>query len=171
MADSPNIPPLQEPPAGPLRVRHIARQWALQLLFQLDMAPEPFDKAAADFYEQLRCSPHFAGLRERDWRRTWEQAHETAAKVLEHRAEIDELLRRHAQNWTVERMGAVDRNVMRIAAYEMLHRPDTPTAVSIDEAVEIAKTFGDEDSGAFTNGVLDSVRLELEPDSSAQADE
>jgi N utilization substance protein B len=81
--------------------------------------------------------------------------------VLAHGAAIDELIKSHAKNWELHRLAAVDRNVMRLAIFEMLHREDIPPAVSINEAVEIAKKFSTQDSGKFVNGILDKIRGEI----------
>jgi transcription antitermination protein NusB len=81
--------------------------------------------------------------------------------TLEHRAELDELIQKYVKNWGLHRIAAVDRNILRLALYEMLHRPDIPPVVSINEAVDIAKRFSTEDSGKFVNGVLDKVKGDL----------
>ncbi len=75
--------------------------------------------------------------------------------------EIDSIIRRHAEHWRLERMPAVDRNILRLGIYELTHRPDTPPVVVINEAMEIARKFSAEDSVAFINGLLDQVRKEL----------
>ncbi|MBI3928249.1 MAG: transcription antitermination factor NusB [Armatimonadetes bacterium] len=75
----------------------------------------------------------------------------------EERSEIDRLLQERTRNWSWDRLARVDRNIMRMGAYELLHRPDIPAGVAINEAVELAKRYGDEKSGAFVNGILDSV--------------
>ena len=74
---------------------------------------------------------------------------------------IDEKIKCHAKNWEFHRIAAVDRNVMRLAIYEMLHRDDIPPVVSINEAVDIAKKFSTQDSGKFVNGILDKIRGEV----------
>jgi N utilization substance protein B len=74
---------------------------------------------------------------------------------------IDELVASQAQNWRIERMPVVDRNILRLAAYQLLHEPDVPAAVVIDEAIELAKKFGTERSGAFVNGLLDGLLKRL----------
>jgi N utilization substance protein B len=79
------------------------------------------------------------------------------AGVVEHRAAIDELIRSQAANWRLERMPVVDRTVLRIAVYELLHESDVPQVVIVDEAIELAKRYGSEQSGAFVNGVLDGL--------------
>lgn len=77
--------------------------------------------------------------------------------VDDHRARIDELISAHARGWSLERMPVIDRTVMRVAVFELLGRPEVPTAVVIDEAVELAKRFSTDDSGRFVNGVLSAV--------------
>ena len=81
--------------------------------------------------------------------------------ALEHRAEADEWIRKFSKNWDLPRIAAVDRNILRLAIYEMLYREDIPPIVSINEAVDIAKRFSTQDSGKFVNGILDSVKGEL----------
>jgi N utilization substance protein B len=81
--------------------------------------------------------------------------------VNEHRVEIDAVIQKTAENWRLSRMAGVDRNVIRLAMYEMMFRPEIPPAVSINEAVEIAKSMGDVGSSRFVNGILDKVRREL----------
>ncbi|MGH2728599.1 MAG: transcription antitermination factor NusB [Actinomycetota bacterium] len=80
--------------------------------------------------------------------------------VVEHRAELDELIRRYADRWVLERMPIVDRNLLRMGMFELLHRPDIPPAASINEAVELAKLLSTEDSGRFVNGLLGRVARE-----------
>jgi len=81
--------------------------------------------------------------------------------ALEHREETDAVIKKHAINWELHRIAAVDRNILRLAIYEMLHRDDIPPIVSINEAVDIAKKFSTQDSGKFVNGILDKVKSEL----------
>jgi N utilization substance protein B len=82
--------------------------------------------------------------------------------VLRGRVQIDALVERFSSNWKISRMAGVDRNVLRIAVYELLCCPDIPPKVTINEAIDIAKKYGSDDSGAFINGILDSIRLTLE---------
>lgn len=77
--------------------------------------------------------------------------------VGERRAELDKVIGAHSHGWTLARMPAIDRNVLRLGAYELAHRPDVPVAVVIDEAVELAKRFSTDDSGRFVNGVLSAL--------------
>lgn len=81
----------------------------------------------------------------------------TVNGVWEHRAEIDGLIRGAAENWRLERMALVDRNILRLGAYEIRHGKEIPFAVAINEAVDLAKRFGAEESGGFVNGILDRI--------------
>ncbi|HEV3443425.1 MAG TPA: transcription antitermination factor NusB, partial [Gemmataceae bacterium] len=83
--------------------------------------------------------------------------------VIAHLAEIDERLTAAAENWRLPRMATVDRNVLRIGAYELLFVPETPPAVALDEAIELARRYGSADSPSFVNGVLDKLRLATAP--------
>ena len=84
--------------------------------------------------------------------------------VAEHHDEIDALLRKYSEHWALERMPVIDRTVLRIATYELLDRPDVPTAVVIDEAVELAKRFSTDDSGRFVNGMLAAIAKKVRVD-------
>lgn len=156
-------------------IRREARERAVQFLFQHDLNPhEDLESALPQFWNSQRA----AALAEDKAVATWGQkvelpppsVEETALRVfaeplirgtLEHREEIDERIKKHAQNWDLHRMAVVDRNVLRLAIYEMLYRDDIPPVVSINEAVDIAKKFSTEDSGKFVNGLLDKVKGEL----------
>ena len=83
--------------------------------------------------------------------------------VEDHRPELDALIAGHARNWSLDRMPAIDRNVLRLALYELKDRPDVPVAVVIDEAVELAKRFSTDDSGRFVNGMLSAIAPKLRP--------
>ncbi len=78
--------------------------------------------------------------------------------TLEHLSKIDEVIKQAAEHWSIERMAAVDRNILRAATYELLYRNDIPPLVTINEAIEIAKKYGTEDSSAFINGILDKIK-------------
>ena len=82
--------------------------------------------------------------------------------VIDRGSEIDDIIVRFSSNWKMSRMSCVDRNVMRIAVYEMLYCGDIPAKVSINEAIDVGKKYGTEESGAFINGILDSIRLAME---------
>jgi N utilization substance protein B len=81
--------------------------------------------------------------------------------VVEHQQEIDELLRNHLEKWTLDRVATVDRVILRIAVYEMKYEEEIPTSVTLNEAIELAKTFGDDQSSKFINGVLSKVLTTL----------
>lgn len=126
-----------------------AREVVLQLLYQHDQNPLVDAESVGSFLKRrLRDDPLEA------FARTLHQG------VLDHKAEIDQRLAAVAENWSVERMAAVDRNVLRLGAYELLYQPDLPAKVAIDEAVELAKRFGAADSPAFVNGILDKLASE-----------
>lgn len=154
--------------------RREARERAVQFLFQHDLnPPENLDAALREFWETQRASAH-AEERGPSWGEKQEPPPPTAEEAaiqsfaeplirgaLEHRTRVDEEIQKHATNWSLRRMAAVDRNVLRLAAYEMLHREDIPPVVSINEAVDIAKKYSTHDSGKFVNGILDQVRRGL----------
>jgi N utilization substance protein B len=128
-----------------------SRQRALQILFLWDARRQPVEDAIAAYYDTL-----FSGEPpERD-----NFANSLVHGTVEHVADIDARITRHAEHWRMERMPAVDRNILRLAVYEMT-RGGTPAAVSIDEALELARKFAGEESVQFVNGVLDAVYREL----------
>jgi transcription antitermination protein NusB len=94
-------------------------------------------------------------------------ADDMATKLVQgvdtHRAQIDALIRKYSRTWTLERMPVIDRSVLRIAIFELLASPDVPTAVILDEAVELAKSYGTDDSGKFVNGMLSSIVANVRP--------
>lgn len=129
--------------------RSRAREVALQLLFQRDHNPKVPEGAVESFVE--------ARLREPALRRF---CLELYAGIVANQAEIDKRLAGAAENWRVIRMATVDRNVLRLGAYELLFNKDTPPAVAFDEAIELARRYGAADSSGFVNGVLDRLRRE-----------
>ena len=155
--------------------RREARERAIQFLFQHDLnPPEMLDEALEHFWSSQRA----AAIAEDKGAATWGQKVElpepTGEEVevrtfadplirgaLQYRDEADAIIVKHAQNWELHRIAAVDRNILRLAIYEMLHRDDIPPVVSINEAVDIAKKFSTQDSGKFVNGILDKVKGEL----------
>jgi transcription antitermination protein NusB len=90
-------------------------------------------------------------------------AAEVASGVDQHLVELDGFLVRYARDWTVDRMPVIDRTLLRMAVFELLHRPDVPTGAIIDEAVELAKTYSTDDSGKFVNGMLSRIAEEARP--------
>lgn len=155
--------------------RREARERAVQFLFQHEMnPPEQLDEALAEFWTTQRANARAEKQSGSTWGEepelppatTEEAAVQLFAEplirgVIEQREQIDAEIQKHAKNWSLARMAAVDRNVLRLAAYEMLFREDIPPIVSINEAVDIAKRFSTHDSGKFVNGLLDQIRKEL----------
>jgi len=123
----------------------------MQALFYLDMrnnaSVEMLERFCGNFSPSKKSRPFFLKL---------------VNGVLESRDELDALIERFSKNWGIKRMSGVDRNVMRIAVFELLYCDDIPPKVSINEAVDVGKKFGTEESGSFINGIMDSIRLELE---------
>ena len=120
-----------------MRTRREARERALSLCYELDVRGSSVDELLAD----LPAEPD-------------PYAVELARGVEEHREEIDTLIRKFADRWSLERMPVIDRNVLRMAVFELAHRPDVPVGVAISEAVELAKRYSTDDSGRFVNGML-----------------
>jgi len=118
------------------------------MLFQVDLAGEPVDSVFGEFWKGQKAETEV-----RDF------AESLVRGVLQHREVLDGAVAASAQHWRVERMAVVDRNVLRLAVYEILFHDDTPAPVVIDEAIEVAKKYGSAESGSFINGILDDVRL------------
>jgi N utilization substance protein B len=132
-------------------MRRQARELAMQALFYMDMrnclSAEMLEHFCENFDPPKKARPFFRKL---------------VNGVLETGGELDALIERFSKNWDISRMSCVDRNVMRIAVFELLYCDDIPPKVSINEAIDIGKKFGTEESGAFINGIMDSIRGELE---------
>ena len=126
--------------------RRRARILAMQALFQIDVGEQETWQAIDDVLAQGEES----GVRD--------FVRDAVSGVREDLQILDRLIQDKAQNWTLERMARVDRNILRLGAWELLKRPQVPAAVVLNEAVELAKEYGDEGSGGFVNGILDSIR-------------
>jgi N utilization substance protein B len=127
--------------------RRKAREHALQILFQLDVRKEkPSAVVLKHFWAEYKADDEIKAF-----------AEEIVKGTYKHLAEINKLIHQNAENWSLDRMAVVDRNVLRMAVYEILYRMDIPTSVTINEAIEIAKKYGTDESGSFVNGILDSV--------------
>jgi len=124
-----------------------ARERALQALYQIDVAATDLDEALARFW------PSFEPV-EREVRAG---AEELVRGVAQHRREIDEIIEQVSTNWRMDRMAKVDRNVLRLAVFELRWRLDVPVKVCINEAIELGKKYGSENSASFVNGVLDRI--------------
>jgi N utilization substance protein B len=130
--------------------RHRARERALQILFQYDIHGKP-GFWLDEFWKQLK---------EREETKAF--AEQLVRGVQEHKQDLDALIGRYATNWKVSRMHIVDRNILRLGAYELLWLDAVPAKVTLNETIELAKEFGDEDAAKFVNGILDKM-LATEP--------
>lgn len=153
--------------------RRTAREMAVQMLYQSDLGGSalPHIIATFDLSEYLaregvgprKKGPLTAEEREEAGRarqrvdEAFEYAQKLVRGTLDSQEKIDDLIRSQADNWRLERMPAVDRNILRLAIYEMMYEKDTPKLVVLDEAIELAKKFGSEQSGRFVNGLLDGL--------------
>jgi len=136
--------------------RRTAREMAVQMLYQSDLGGSELPHIFSTF----DLSDYLGGDLGRHKRRVddaFEYAQALVRGTVGHRDEIDAMIRGQADNWRLERMPAVDRNILRLAIYEMLYERDTPKLVVVDEAIELAKKFGSEQSGRFVNGLLDGL--------------
>jgi N utilization substance protein B len=131
--------------------RRKSREFALQMLFQADMGRQQLEEVRRSFWDARDAlEPELRGF-----------ADDLFRFAMDHNGEIDRAIERHSQHWRVDRMAAVDRNVLRAAIAEFLGFPQTPKPVVINEALEIARKFSSPESVQFINGVLDSVAKEL----------
>ena len=145
-----------------MRKRTRCREFALQILYQIDISDCPVREILDDFWldrtdlalsdkeieavEENKKDPNVRGYTER-----------LVLGTLEKCKEIDCLIERYAENWEIGRMAYVDRNILRLSAYEMLYLEEIPMKVAINEAVELAKRYGESDSSKFVNGILDRI--------------
>lgn len=128
--------------------RRRSREYALQILFQLELAgAELNDDLLKEFWKGINHEPDDV----KDF------THRIVRETLDHLETIDAAIKKAAQHWSLERMAAIDRNLLRAAAYEILLRPDIPNSVIINEAIEIAKKYSTQESASFINGILDKV--------------
>ncbi|MBI1922396.1 MAG: transcription antitermination factor NusB [Geobacter sp.] len=126
-------------------LRRKARELALQALYAIEIEPAGIKKSES-FWEAFEAEAHVLAF-----------ARELVQGVIANREELDRVIAEKSRNWSLSRMAKIDLNILRLAAYELLHRPDIPKNVTINEAIEIAKIFGTEDSPAFVNGILDEI--------------
>ena len=130
--------------------RRQAREYALQILFQIDFTEKKLGRRELDEFWSDK----------KENREIREFAEELVKGTLEKLEDIDALIEKLAENWILGRMAAVDRNILRFAAFEILYRKDIPSAVTINEALEIAKKYSSSESAPFLNGVLDRLAKE-----------
>jgi N utilization substance protein B len=132
-------------------LRRRARECALQMMFQLDVTHDR--RNLVERYWEVNPAAEAVKTFSND----------LVSGCIEHLSEIDPLLEKYAEHWTLSRMSRVDRNVLRIAVYELLYREDIPARVTLNEAIDIAKKYSEEASGAFINGILDKILKEVPP--------
>ena len=134
---------------GSVTVRHTAREMAFLTVYQLDLNENPLDFALDSVLEEAELDEESTAF-----------CKALAQKTLEKQSEIDALIQKHMENWTLKRMPSVDRNILRLAVCEMLYLPEIPDKVAINEAIELAKTYSDEKAPRFINSVLDKILKE-----------
>ncbi|MBI5415188.1 MAG: transcription antitermination factor NusB [Candidatus Omnitrophica bacterium] len=130
-----------------MRKRTLAREYTLKILYQAEMMRRDIAAAAEQFWKEQ--DPPDEVVREFTQR--------LVEGVAENLATIDAKISHYAANWQIKRMAVIDRNILRLGVYELLHTTDIPPKVTINEAVELAKKFGDLESGKFVNGILDKI--------------
>ena len=133
--------------------RRKSRELALQVLYHWDITGQDAAKTLVQFQE------HFSPTQGRD-----EFAERIIQGVLTHREEIDRLVESSSDNWRLERMTVIDRNLLRLATFELIYCDDIPPKVTLNEAVDLGKRFGSEESSAFVNGILDRIQKEKVPE-------
>ncbi|MDW6053240.1 transcription antitermination factor NusB [Bacillus paralicheniformis] len=127
--------------------RRTAREKALQSLFQIDVSDTEPNEAMQHALDGQESDAFFEQL---------------VYGVLENKEKIDEMIKRHLVNWKLDRLANIDRAILRLSAYEMIFLEDIPVNVSMNEAIELAKQFGDDKSAKFVNGVLSNIKSDLE---------
>ncbi|GAW94168.1 transcription antitermination factor NusB [Calderihabitans maritimus] len=140
--------------------RRVAREKALQILFQIDVGRANPEFATEYILEESTLEEQDAAF-----------TRQVVKGTLENISTIDELIESHSQDWDLARLANVDRNILRLGVYELLYRDDIPPSVSINEAVELAKIFGTEESSKFVNGILDAIKHRVAENRPLEGDE
>jgi len=130
-----------------MRKRTLARECALKILYKIEIAKDSMEVSKKDFWSVEKPEKEV-----RDF------ANSVVNGTCDNLSKIDEIISKCADNWDIKRMAVIDKNILRMGIYEILYREDIPSKVSINEAIELAKRYGDVDSGKFVNGILDEVR-------------
>ncbi len=133
-----------------MAARRKSRELALQMLFQWELGGHPPEQVVSTFLAGKKIDTEVESF-----------ARALFEGAVSEVASLDQLVSQHAEHWRLERMAAVDRNIIRVALFELLHHPETPPPVVINEALEIARRFSGEDSVQFVNGILDGIRKTL----------
>ena len=143
-----------------MRKRRLSRELSLQFLYQLDTSGEFKLLKSGDFNEALEV---FWTTQEQKYSEDIKIFMEELSRgVVENSIGIDQIISSYSQNWKISRMASIDRNMLRIAVYEIAYLRNIPPPVTINEAIDIGKKYGNEETGAFVNGILDKVRLARE---------
>jgi transcription antitermination factor NusB len=137
-----------------MRKRSKAREYVLQMLYQVDITRGNWQETLNSFWESNEQENISAELKE--------FSAGLLGGVIEHMQEIDKKISKYAENWQLERMAFVDRNIMRLGCFELIFREDIPPKVTINEAVELAKKYSGSESGKFVNAILDQIKIEKE---------
>ena len=145
-----------------MRKRTRSREFALQILYQMDVSDASMEDALEDFWKDrtdiaLTDPEKLALEADKKEDEVREYTEKLVRGTLEAKKKIDPVIERCAENWEMGRMACVDRNILRLAAYEILHIDEIPVKVAINEAVEFAKRYGEQDSSKFVNGILDRI--------------
>ncbi|MEP7271025.1 MAG: transcription antitermination factor NusB [Acidobacteriota bacterium] len=139
--------------------RRKARECALQMLFQYDMAETPVTEILVTYWGELAdAAEDVRGF-----------ANDLVLGAVTHLTEIDERIRLRTEHWRIPRMAVVDRNLLRLAVYEFLYQPETPKTVAINEALEIARRFSTHEATQFINGILDAIKRDIDEQLAAQS--
>lgn len=131
--------------------RRKSREHTLKILYRRDITKEDIDKIIKSYWEENKINSGITGFSE-----------QLAKGTVSNLEKIDDYIGKVSEHWTIDRMGIIDRNILRIAVHELLFMEDIPPKVTIDEAIEIAKKFGTDDSADFVNGLLDKIKNDLE---------
>lgn len=141
--------------------RRKARENSLQLLYEIDLSEKDFERVLNDFCEGTFHSEGDSLSTQSPQDEVREFTRQIVEGVCHNVGEIDQIIEGHSTHWKINRMASVDRNILRMAVFELLYCPDIPPSVTINEAIEIAKRFGTEESGSFVNGVLDHIAKDI----------
>ncbi len=136
-----------------MRKRTKAREFALQVLYQIDITHDSFDESLSNFWQ--------AYSEEAIEEQVKNFTNELVKGVTDNLDKIDAKINQCAANWQIKRMAVVDRNILRMSCYELMFRDDIPAKVSINEAIELAKKYSGPEAGKFVNGILDKIKLEM----------
>ncbi len=130
-----------------MRKRTLARECALKILYRIEISKDSMESSIEDFW-----------VREKGSEEVKDFANSLVKGTQKNLSRINEVISQHAENWEIKRMAVIDKNVLRLGTFELLYMDEIPPKVSINEAIELAKKYGDVDSGKFVNGILDKIR-------------